>query len=87
MKETPGAAKVFWLPSVFVLLHLIYFFDSFVFFELAKVYAVPVIAVSMGLSSRRNRFLNFPLVAVLHYVIIFLYGTGFLLERAGYKWK
>ena len=87
MREAGSGGKMFWLPSVFVLLHLIAFIDFSLCLELAKVYLVMVLAVSMGLSSRRNRFFHFPLVALLHYVIVFLYGTGFLLERAGYKWK
>lgn len=85
--RTSGGTKMFWLPTVFVLLHLIAFYDFRLFLELAKVYIVMVTAVSMGLSSKRNRLSHFPLVAVLHYVIVFLYGGGFLLERAGYKWK
>lgn len=82
-----GEGKVYWLPSVFVLLHGIAVFDLALFWELARVYAVMVLAVSLGLSSNRGRFLNFPLVALLHYVIVFLYGSGFLLERARYEWK
>lgn len=85
--RSAGGTKMFWLPAVFVLLHLVAFIDFRLFSELAKVYIVMVVAVSMGLSSRRNRLSHFPLVALLHYVIVFLYGSGFLLERTGYKWK
>jgi hypothetical protein len=46
-----------------------------------------VLFISMGLSSRRNHFFHFPMVAFLHYFIVFLYGTGFILERVGYRWK
>lgn len=79
--------RMFWLPSVFVLLHLTAFVNFRTFLDLAQVYALMIVAVSMGLSSKRRRFWHFPLVAFLHYVIVFLYGTGFLLERTGYEWK
>ncbi len=87
IRTAGGKGKMFWLPAIFVILHLVVFFDHKLFLELAKVYTVMIIAVSMGLSSRRNRFWHFPLVAFLHYLIVFLYGSGFLLERSGYKWK
>lgn len=87
LKGHKGTGGIFWLPSVFVILHLVVLFDLLLFLELAKVYSVMIIFVSMGLSSRKNRFFHFPLVAFLHYLIVFLYGTGFLLERVGYKWK
>ena len=82
-----GAGFVFWLPSVFVLLHSVVFFSPAFFLELVKVYSFVVIAVSFGISSRSRKISHFPLVALLHYVIVFLYGSGFLLERSGYKWK
>ncbi len=82
-----GAGFMFWLPTVFVLLHLSAFFSLSLFMELAKVYLLVVIAVSFGISSRSKKVLHFPMVALLHYVIVFLYGSGFLLERVGYKWK
>ena len=85
--RTAGGTTMFWLPSVFVLLHFLAFINFPLFLELAKVYMVMVMTVSMGLSSRRNRLSHFPLVAILHYVIVFLYGAGFLLERVRYKWK
>ncbi len=87
LKSFKGSGHMFWLPSLFVLLHLIVLVNPGIFFELAKAYVLIVLFVSMGLSSRRNSFFHFPLVAFLHYLIVFLYGTGFLLERLGYKWK
>jgi glycosyltransferase involved in cell wall biosynthesis len=87
LRKHGGKGAMFWLPSLFVLLHLTLFISPALFLELVKVYVVMILAVSMGLSSRRQRFWNFPLVALLHYVIVFLYGTGFLLERGGMKWK
>lgn len=87
LRTTKGKGRVFWLPAIFVLLHVTVLFDPGLFGELAKVYSVMVLTVSMGLSSRKNRFWHFPLVAVLHYMIVFFYGAGFLLERSGYKWK
>ncbi len=87
LRSFNGSGIMFWLPSLFVLLHLIVFIDLEIFFELAKVYTLITLFVSMGLSSGRNKFFHFPVVAFLHYLIVFLYGTGFLLERGGYKWK
>lgn len=87
LRKHGGKGAMYWLPSVFVLLHLIVFLSPALFVELVKVYSVMVMAVSMGLSSRRRRLINFPMVAFLHYVIVFLYGSGFLLERGGYRWK
>ncbi|MFL5783357.1 MAG: glycosyltransferase [Bacteriovoracaceae bacterium] len=87
IRKHGGRGAMFWMPSIFVLLHLLIFANPLLVFELAKVYVVMILAVSMGLSSKRNRFWHFPLVALLHYVIVFLYGTGFLLERGGMKWN
>ncbi|MES2527113.1 MAG: glycosyltransferase [Bdellovibrionota bacterium] len=82
-----GKGAMFWLPSIFVLLHLLFLVNLPLATQLARVYIFVIIAISMGLSSKRNRFFHFPLVAFLHYFIVTLYGTGFLLERLGYKWK
>jgi hypothetical protein len=87
LRGQKGKGLMFWLPSVFVFMHLLAFVDFRIFLELAKVYTLIILFVSMGLSSRRNNFFHFPVVALLHYLIVFFYGTGFLLERGGYKWK
>lgn len=87
LRKHGGKGAMFWLPSVFVLLHLLFFLNFGLATELARVYIFVIVAISMGLSSKRNRFFHFPMVAFLHYFIVSLYGAGFLLERAGYKWK
>lgn len=73
--------EAFWLPSVFVLLHLLIFFDQEVFWYLARMYGSVIIFVSIGLAMRAKRFYLFPLISFLHYFIVFLYGIGFLAER------
>lgn len=79
--------SIFALPSIFVLLHLLLFTHPDIFWELARVYGIVVLAASAGLSSQRRGLRYFPLVAFLHYFIVFFYGAGFLLERLGYRWK
>ncbi len=87
IRKHRGKGAMFWLPSVFVLLHLIFLVNPAFAMELTRIYVLIIIFISMGLSSRRNRFMHFPMVAFLHYFIVTLYGVGFLLERVGYKWK
>jgi GT2 family glycosyltransferase len=73
--------EMFWLPSFFVTLHLFLFIDPVVFWYLVRMYASIILFVSMGISSRARRFSLFPMVAFLHYLIVFLYGVGFIAER------
>ncbi len=87
IRQHQSKGAFFWLPSVFVLLHFLFLVNAQFAFELARIYVFIVTFVSMGLSSSRNRFFHFPMVAVLHYFIVTFYGLGFLLERLGYKWK
>jgi glycosyltransferase involved in cell wall biosynthesis len=82
MKKTPSAgSEVFWLPSVFVLLHLYGFFSPTLFWMLAKLYLGIVGGVSIGLGLKAHRALLAPLILFLHYFIVFFYGVGFLYER------
>jgi glycosyltransferase involved in cell wall biosynthesis len=87
LRKHRGDGAMFYLPSAFVLLHLIFFMNPKLGIELAQIYVFVVLFISMGLSSRGSRFFHFPMVAFLHYFIVSLYGIGFLLERVGYKWK
>jgi hypothetical protein len=87
LRTHKGRGNIYWLPAIFVVGHFLILFDVTLFINLARVYGLIILFVSMGLSSRRNRMLCFPLVGLLHYVIVMLYGVGFLLERAGLKWK
>ncbi len=73
--------EAFWLPSVFVLLHLLIFIEPASFWYLARMYVSIILLVSMGLAMRVKRFWLFPLIAFLHYFIVFMYGIGFLSER------
>ena len=73
--------EAFWLPSVFVLLHLLFFVEPVVFWYLVRMYASIIIFVSLGLAMKAKRFYLFPIIAFLHYFIVFMYGVGFLSER------
>jgi hypothetical protein len=72
----PG--EVFWLPSIFVLLHLLLWADPVSFWSLGQLYLAIIISVSIGLSVRYKKIWLFPMVAFLHYTIVFSYGVGFL---------
>lgn len=71
----------FWLPAFFVLLHFFFFLDQISFWYLARMYASIILFVSIAICMKAGRFWLFPLVTLLHYFIVFMYGTGFLAER------
>jgi glycosyltransferase involved in cell wall biosynthesis len=73
--------KVFWLPAVFVLLHLLIFIDPLTVLYLARMYVSIILFVSLSLCMRERRASLFLLVAFLHYFVVFLYGVGFLYEK------
>lgn len=75
--------EAFWLPSVFVILHLVYFLDPMSFWYLARMYVSIILFVSLGLAVRAKRFWLFPLIGFLHYYVVLIYGVGFLVERTG----
>lgn len=82
MKENLKKSNdAFWLPSLFVVLHLFLFFQPVVFWYLARMYASIIIFMSMGLAMKAKRFSLFPTIAFLHYFVVFMYGVGFLTER------
>jgi glycosyltransferase involved in cell wall biosynthesis len=82
MKEKlKSGNEAFWLPALFVLLHLLIFLDQEVFWYLARMYASIVAFVSIGIAMRAKRFYLFPVITFFHYFIVFIYGTGFLYER------
>lgn len=83
-KKVRGSEQ-FWLPSFFVLLHLLIFFSPMVFWSLARMYGAIIIMMSLNLTARRQKIGLFLHVAALHYVIVFLYGIGFLANRVGYR--
>lgn len=73
--------EAFLLPSLFVLLHIFLFIDPAAFWYLARMYASIILFVSMGMAMKAKRFQLFPLIAFLHYFVVFMYGVGFLCER------
>ncbi|WP_408096966.1 glycosyltransferase family 2 protein [Peredibacter sp. HCB2-198] len=79
-KLTPSAG-VFWLPAVFVLLHAMILLDLHTFISLARLYLAIVTFVSLALASRAKSTWLFPIVAILHYFIVLIFGVGFLTER------
>lgn len=83
LQESHG---MFWLPALFVLLHLLFFIDEALFWSLARLYLGLVVFASMNVAARARRFWLFPLVAFLHYYIVFVYGLGFLAQRI-WPWK
>lgn len=83
-KKVKGG-EFFWLPAFFVLLHSLLFLSPVVFWYLARMYLAIVVMMSINLSSRRQRIGLFIHVALLHYLIVVLYGLGFLANRLGYR--
>lgn len=71
----------FWVPPFFVLLHFTLFLEPVVFWYLVRMYAGIILFVSMGLALKVKRFYLFPLIAFLHYFILFTYGLGFMWQR------
>jgi succinoglycan biosynthesis protein ExoA len=80
-KLRPGAGA-FWLPAVFVLLHLLFFVDAAAFWYLARMYVGLILFVAVGVGTQAKRPGLIPLIAFLHYFVVFMYGVGFLVERA-----
>ena len=81
MRKKSGFSGSYYLPSVFVLLHFIAFYDLTHFMDLAKLYILIVACISLGLSQRQKDFFCFPLVIILHYIIVISYGLGFIKGR------
>ena len=73
--------ETFYLPAFFVLLHLLFFLEPLSFWYLARLYLGVILFVSLGISVQAKRFSLFPLVAFLHYFVVFMYGIGFISER------
>lgn len=73
--------EAFWLPAVFVLLHLLLFLQPMVFWYLARMYTSIILFVSLGVAMKAKRFALFPIIAFLHYFVVFMYGVGFITER------
>lgn len=79
-KLSPGSS-IFWLPAMFVLLHLLFFLDTTAFVSLVRLYVGIIFFVSFGLAIKAHSTWLFPIIAILHYVIVLIFGVGFLTER------
>lgn len=84
MKEKSTKSSVlFWLPSIFVLMHLLIFVSPELFLNCARIYATMIVMMSLNIASRKRRLGLFAHVSFLHYFIVFIYGVGFLANRLG----
>lgn len=81
MRQKSGFSGSYYLPSLFVLMHFLVFYDLGMFFELVKIYTLLIGCISLGISQRQREFMTFPLVFFLHYIIVVSYGVGFLKGR------
>lgn len=80
-KNLATGSEVYWLPVLFILLHLTVFIDTEFFLNLVILYLGVIGFVSLGLAFRARKFYLFPLIAFFHYFIVTLYGVGFLYQR------
>lgn len=88
MKEKAGAGSFsFWLPSLFVLSHLLVFFSPVTMWLFARIYIGLVVMMSLNLAARKQKMNLFLQISFLHYLIVFVYGLGFLASRLGMKGK
>lgn len=81
MKEKVEFSWSYYLPTVFILLHLILIIDFKSFLELAKIYVLLIACISLGISQRQGKLKTAPLVFLLHYLIVVTYGFGFMGAR------
>ena len=81
--KSVGDSMIFYLPSVFVLLHLSLFIFPEIFWLMARSYLAIVVMMSLNLGARYKRMRLFPQIVFLHYFIVFVYGVGFLKHRLG----
>jgi GT2 family glycosyltransferase len=76
---------LFWLPALFVLMHLLVFISPAIFWTLTRIYLGLIVMMSLNLASRRKKMVLFPYITILHYFIVFFYGLGFLSNRLGLR--
>ncbi|MBA2405170.1 MAG: glycosyltransferase [Bdellovibrionales bacterium] len=74
----------FWLPAIFVLLHLVIFLSLPIFWSLTRVYLGIIVMMSLNLTARRQKMGLFLYVSFLHYFIVVVYGLGFMANRLGF---
>lgn len=87
MKEKVDFSWSYYLPTLFILFHLTVFIDPYSFLELARIYLLLIACLSIGIAQRQKRLSTAPLVFVLHYLIVFAYGFGFMSARIYNKTK
>ena len=73
----------FWLPSIFVLSHLFLVIFPFTFFPLIGWWLFPVMAQAWLICVKAAQPKLWPQILVLHWLIPFSYGAGFLWKRLG----
>lgn len=78
---SPGLFQVFALPSVMVLGHGLIFFNPLLFILLFEIYFCLIAIISFGLCLKAKKIKCTPYVIVLHYVMVTLYGIGYLYQR------
>jgi len=78
-------SSMFWLPSLFVLLHLVIFISPTLFGVLTRIYLGLIVMMSLNIAARKRNIGLFAYVALLHYFIVFVYGLGFLSHRLGFR--
>lgn len=78
--SSPGDT-LFWLPSIFVILHLVFFLQRDLFWYLARMYLSLTLFMSVALTMRERRPELFLRVLLFHYLIVFNYGLGFMMNR------
>lgn len=78
---SPRLFQVFALPSLMVLGHGLLFFKPLLFILLFEIYFCLVAIISFGLCLRAKKIKCTPYVIVLHYVMVTLYGMGYLFQR------
>ena len=83
-KSIHGRA-LFWLPPLFVVLHLLVYLSPILFWSLFRFYFGIIVMMSLNLGARRKKLGLFPLISMLHYLIVLAYGLGFLSQRLGFK--
>ncbi len=78
---TKGLFSIFALPSLFLLLHLILFINLPLFIILGEVYFILIAIMSFWLCLKNKKIQRTAQVIVLHYLMITLYGAGFIWQK------
>lgn len=84
-EKSPRGGILYWLPALFVMLHFLILIYPPLFWMLMRMYLGLVVMMSLNMASRSRKIQLFGHVTVLHYVIVFFYGLGFLSHRLGFQ--